>query len=166
MDRRVGAIVRRPIKGRPTKFRAARRRRCTGVSPHGAPATDSRLRLPRRSAIFPDNLRARSGGALHTRRPVDLVVQQFPQTAAVTDIAILVYCVMPDHVHLLLEGLSDNADLITFMKDAKQQSAWQSKQHFRKRLLVERPEDYPYWGSSVYSREEILRFIGYASHRR
>ena len=128
---------------------------------------------------------------------VALVVQQFLQTAAATAIAILVYCVMPDHMHLLLEGLSDGADLITFMKHAKQQSAWEFKLRFRKRLwqegyfehvlrdserieaiieyivnnpvrkgLVERPEDYPYWGSSVYSREEILRFIGYASHQR
>jgi hypothetical protein len=28
--------------------------------------------------------------------------------------------------------------------------------------LVENPRDYPYWGSSVYDREAILRFIGCA----
>ena len=31
--------------------------------------------------------------------------------------------------------------------------------------LVESPVDYPYWGSTVYTREEILDFIGWASHR-
>jgi putative transposase len=31
--------------------------------------------------------------------------------------------------------------------------------------LVENPGDYPYWGSTVYTREEILDFIGWASHR-
>jgi putative transposase len=31
--------------------------------------------------------------------------------------------------------------------------------------LVENPDDYPYWGSTVYTRREILEFIGWASHR-
>jgi putative transposase len=31
--------------------------------------------------------------------------------------------------------------------------------------LVENPADYPYWGSTVYTREEVLDFIGWASHR-
>ncbi len=127
--------------------------------------------------------------------PVDLVMRQFLQSAAAEGFAILVYCLMPDHMHLLVEGVSGGADLITFTKDAKQRSAWLFKRRFRQRLwqegywehvlrdseriediieyivnnplrkgLVERPEDYPYWGSSVYTREAILKFIGYASH--
>ena len=32
--------------------------------------------------------------------------------------------------------------------------------------LAENPADYPYWGSSVYTRDEILRFVGDGFHRR
>ena len=31
--------------------------------------------------------------------------------------------------------------------------------------LVKNPDDYPYWGSTVYTRKEILEFIGWASHQ-
>jgi REP element-mobilizing transposase RayT len=31
--------------------------------------------------------------------------------------------------------------------------------------LAENPQDYPYWGSTVHTRKEILEFIGWASHR-
>ena len=36
--------------------------------------------------------------------------------------AILAYCFMPDHVHLLVEGLSETSDLKRFAKMAKQRS--------------------------------------------
>jgi REP element-mobilizing transposase RayT len=124
---------------------------------------------------------------------VDLVVRHFLQTAAEYSMAILVYCVMPDHVHLLIEGMSDESDLLAFTSKAKQRTAWEFKSRFNQRLwqkgywehvvrdsertegiieyivnnplrknLVENPRDYPYWGSSVYDREAILRFIGCA----
>jgi len=105
--------------------------------------------------------------------------------------AIVAYCVMPDHVHLLVDGESDDADLTTFVKLAKQHTGYWFKQKSGKRLwqkgyyehvlrdeertedvvfyiianpvrknIVERPTDYPYWGSGLYSREELLHSIG------
>ena len=128
---------------------------------------------------------------------VALVVGEFLRPASELGMAILVYCVMPDHLHLLVEGISDAADFKEFVSRAKQRSAWRFKCRCGRRLwqegfwehvlrdservealieyivnnplrkkLVEKPEDYPFWGSTVHDRNQILRFIGYASHRR
>jgi putative transposase len=122
---------------------------------------------------------------------VDAVVDHFLQTAREHDVAIVAYCVMPDHVHLLVDGERDDSDLTRFVKIAKQRAGYWFKQRVGKRLwqkgyyehvlrnderteavayyiianpvrkhLVERPEEYPYWGSAVYSREDLLSSIG------
>lgn len=53
---------------------------------------------------------------------VDDALQQIRITAGRERFAILAYCFMPDHVHLLVEGLNDHADLRQFAKMAKQRS--------------------------------------------
>src|SRR6266581_7725695 len=53
---------------------------------------------------------------------VDDALQQIRITASRERFAILAYCFMPDHVHLLVEGLNDHADLRQFAKMAKQRS--------------------------------------------
>ena len=53
----------------------------------------------------------------------ELVTQtltQFRHAASAEDFAILAYCVMPDHVHLLVEGITESADLRRFAANAKQ----------------------------------------------
>ena len=47
---------------------------------------------------------------------------QFRRTAALERFAILAYCYMPDHLHLLAEGLADTSDFQRFVKLAKQRS--------------------------------------------
>lgn len=122
---------------------------------------------------------------------VGLIVDAFLQTATEHAFTIVVYCVMPDHIHLLLDGDHDGADLKTFMKVAKQRAGFQFKKHTGRRLwqegyyehvlrdvektedviryiinnpirkgLVANPLDYPYWGSTRFSREELLHSIG------
>jgi putative transposase len=49
---------------------------------------------------------------------------QILQTAARHAFAVPAYCFMPDHLHLLVEGQSDDADLIAFAKDVKQRVAY------------------------------------------
>jgi putative transposase len=51
-------------------------------------------------------------------------LSQILQSAAKQAFAIFAYCFMPDHLHLLVEGQSDGADLITFAKDIKQRIAY------------------------------------------
>ena len=60
--------------------------------------------------------------AFHDREVAERTLTQFRRTAASEQFAILAYCLMPDHVHLLVEGLSDTSDLKHFAKMAKQRS--------------------------------------------
>lgn len=115
------------------------------------------------------------------------IVDQFLQTCRDHEMAMIVYCVMPDHAHLLVDGQSAAADFVSFAKLAKQNTGFWFKQRFGTKLwqkgyhdrvlrdeestedfvlyvianpvrkgLVERVEDYRYWGSGIYSREELL----------
>ena len=125
-----------------------------------------------------------------TREHVDLVLLQIQRSATEQRFAVIAYCFMPDHLHLLIEALVDDSDARRFIKAAKQYSAFYFKQEFERRLwqrygfertlrsreatltvaryivenplrarLVERLEDYPFAGSSVYSFAEILHAV-------
>jgi putative transposase len=48
--------------------------------------------------------------------------------------AVVAFCVMPDHVHLLIEGLTDEADLGRVMHDWKQMTGFEWKQRSGGRL--------------------------------
>jgi len=61
-------------------------------------------------------------------------VTEFLRTATEQRFAILAYCVMPDHVHLLVEGLDDESDLRPFAKLAKQRSGSRHKRKTGERL--------------------------------
>jgi putative transposase len=65
---------------------------------------------------------------------VDLVRTQFSRSAMDEHFAILAYCFMPDHVHLLVEGLADSADCRTFIKRSKQLSGFHYKKNFGETL--------------------------------
>ena len=77
-----------------------------------------------------------------------MTLEQFRLTATEDQLAILAYCLMPDHVHLLVEGLANRSDLRRFMRIAKQRSACQYSRQMGGRLWQEgyhdrvlRPED-------------------------
>jgi putative transposase len=52
------------------------------------------------------------------------IQSHFLEQAARFACAILVYCFMPDHVHLLIEGLTDDAEMRAFVASAKQKSGF------------------------------------------
>ena len=87
---------------------------------------------------------------------VSLTLTQILRSAGCCQFALLVYCFMPDHVHMLVEGLSANADLRRFAKLAKQYSGFEySRQHQK-----------PLWQPSYYDHmlrhdETSLFFIAY-----
>jgi len=67
-------------------------------------------------------------------RNVDFVSQvaaQIPPFFEQRGFAVTAYCLMPDHVHLLLEGISDDADLREAFRVWKQLVgyAWKSRRH-------------------------------------
>jgi putative transposase len=55
---------------------------------------------------------------------VDLVVQQLLRASSEQKFSVIAYCFMPDHLHLLIEGASDNSDGKRFIKTFKQYSGY------------------------------------------
>ena len=58
----------------------------------------------------------------------------FLRTAIENRFAILAYCYMPDHLNLLVEGLSDAANLRSFVSLAKQHSGFATRHRVTPRL--------------------------------
>jgi len=65
---------------------------------------------------------------------VRLVRAHFVQSAAREHFGILAYCFMPDHAHLLVEGLDDASDLRRFVREAKQRSGFEHARQSGRRL--------------------------------
>jgi putative transposase len=55
---------------------------------------------------------------------VSAVRDQFLLAARSWECAIVAYCFMPDHVHLLVEGLSEDADIARLVSVAKQRTGY------------------------------------------
>jgi putative transposase len=62
---------------------------------------------------------------------VELVLAQISRAATENSFAVIAYCFMPDHVHLLIEGLSDASDFKRFIARAKQYSGFYYKKEHR-----------------------------------
>jgi putative transposase len=58
------------------------------------------------------------------RAAVDLVLSQIRRAARDEQFAILAYCFMPDHLHLLMEALADQSHGLKFIARAKQFSGF------------------------------------------
>jgi putative transposase len=65
---------------------------------------------------------------------VSTVLTQFEHSSSALHFALIAYCFMPDHVHLLVEGCSEGADLATFVHQSKQRSAYAYSRRFGGRL--------------------------------
>ena len=70
---------------------------------------------------------------------------QFRRTSTLEQFAILAYCLMPDHAHLLVEGLCVDSNLKRFAKMAKQRSGGLYARNKNERL----------WQAGYYER--VLR---------
>jgi REP-associated tyrosine transposase len=57
-------------------------------------------------------------------------------------LAIHAYCVMPDHVHLLSQGLTPTSDLLRFLTDLKRQTGFAYKQGTRQQLWQKKSYDH------------------------
>ena len=126
-------------------------------------------------------------------RKVVIAWEQILRAAVEQHFAVIAYCFMPDHLHLLIEGMREDADMKTFAARAKQYSGFYFKRDTKYSLwqrygfehvlrdeedtpsvvryilenpvragLVKTAADYPYWGSSVHSREELLEYLSQA----
>jgi putative transposase len=66
-----------------------------------------------------------------------IVMRHFRRAARREGFAILAYCLMPDHVHLLVEGTTRQSDLRRFVKGTKQSSGQVYSRLYRDRLWDE-----------------------------
>ena len=76
---------------------------------------------------------------------VGVVRDQILRSAADFYFAVIAYCFMPDHVHLLIEALRDDADAARFVHQAKQRSGY----------AFSKQRGSPLWQPSFY--DHILR---------
>ena len=60
------------------------------------------------------------------------------------------YCIMPDHIHLLCQGLSDSSDLLRFVNAFKQHTAYEFRNNCGSRLWQMR-----FYDHIVRSNEQI-----------
>ncbi len=102
--------------------------------------------------------------ATHARLPVfenvdvvHVVSDTLKQVAIEQRFRIWVFCFMPDHLHLLIEGKDESVDMQKFVKLFKQKSGFRYKQIFINRL----------WGTSYFDHvlrkeedtEVVIRYI-------
>ena len=62
------------------------------------------------------------------------MLSQILRAAGNEHFAILAYCFMPDHVHLLVEGLADSSNALRFIASAKQLSGFHYGKEYQHRL--------------------------------
>jgi putative transposase len=55
---------------------------------------------------------------------VAAALEQILRSSTRYQFAVIAYCFMPDHLHLLVEGRADDADLIAFARDIKQRTGY------------------------------------------
>src|SRR5215831_5604316 len=65
---------------------------------------------------------------------VEIVLAQISRAGTENQFAVIAYCFMPDHLHLLIEGQSDASDCKRFIARAKQYSGFYYKQKYRRTL--------------------------------
>jgi putative transposase len=70
-----------------------------------------------------------------TARPeFEWLLNHIRRAAGNTFFAVHAYCVMPDHLHLLVGGTAATSNLQTFVTTLKRNTAWEAKQQFGVRL--------------------------------
>jgi len=87
---------------------------------------------------------------------VQQAFEQIHRTAIIERFAILAYCFMPDHLHLVVAGLSFESDLKRFAKLAKQRSG---AAHARTR--TGRLWQSGYWDTSLRGSADVRQAMKY-----
>jgi putative transposase len=84
------------------------------------------------------------------------VTEQIVQIFEARQFAVIAFCVMPDHVHFLLEGLTENADLRAVMHWWKLRTGFAWKQRAHDRLWQE-----GYYEHVVREEESVAGIVRY-----
>ena len=99
----------------------------------------------------------------HNRAPfftdssiVHQTLRQFLRTAADERCEILVYCFMPDHVHIVVIAHADGSDLQRFVRVAKQRAGYAFKRVTGRRLWQE-----SYFDRTIRKVDELPALVDY-----
>jgi putative transposase len=124
--------------------------------PHPYPPHDPRLPYTGRQAYFLTFRAAGSSRPFTSQTLVGLVLAQFRRALVERQFELTAYCFMPDHVHLLVSGLSDRSDCRAFIAAAKQYSGYYVRRATRTALWQR-------YGYERVIRDEVERAltIGY-----
>jgi REP-associated tyrosine transposase len=87
---------------------------------------------------------------------VELAAREVTRAATQTRFDLVIACYMPDHLHLVVEGRTSSANLLLFLKTAKQFSAFYVKRRF----------DLVLWARGYHDRiiredEDVGRYVRY-----
>ena len=77
----------------------------------------------------------------HSQASCNWIVNSLQCAAPIHRIAVHAYCLMPDHIHLLLQGLEATSDLLQFLKALKQKTGYTYKQKTGKHLWQKKSYD-------------------------
>ena len=87
---------------------------------------------------------------------VDSVLSYFLQATKPAEVGILAYCFMPDHVHLLLEGQTDQSPVERSVIRGKQLSGYWFQQQYHSRLWQKSS-----WDRAIRGDQDTLTVIRY-----
>jgi putative transposase len=85
-----------------------------------------------------------------------MVKQQILRAALRFEFAVPAYCLMPDHVHLLIDGRTERSDLRRFIKRAKQSSGQRYAATARGPLWQD-----SYYDHVVRREDDLIRIVRY-----
>ena len=87
----------------------------------------------------------------------EILLLRLRQTSEQYTFAVFAYCQMPDHLHLVLEGKTDDSDFLEFMSIFKQRSSFDWKQQTRTRLWQDSFYDHVLRDSE--STRKVVRYV-------
>jgi REP element-mobilizing transposase RayT len=87
---------------------------------------------------------------------VNLVLEKMKEISYEYSFIIIIYCFMPDHLHILAKGESEESDFLEFMKTFKQITGFYFKKKFEKSLWQEN-----YFEHVLRSNEDVFKIAGY-----
>jgi putative transposase len=91
---------------------------------------------------------------------IEKMIEVLNQTGEKHFFTVWVYCFMPDHLHIFVEGINPHSDLKKFIKDFKQRTAyWYSREESSAGNKLWQPGYYDHVLRKEEDTAEVLRYI-------
>ena len=87
----------------------------------------------------------------------ELVLSELRRTSQAQRFSVFVYCLMPDHVHLVVEGEADDSNCVAFVRLVKQTTAFHWKRQTAERLW--QPSFYDHVLRDSESTKDAVRYL-------